>query len=188
MDTAIRWTSGPGKRFLIADVAGNRLQHCQVTFITDNSVQHKVISQQDNLANFSAFDWCRTDENLVGIGTDSAIRVIALDTEPGLRSTVNYFPHKQPRRTNSIAWNSATQIACGLERQRGEPSLHVYDPAIAGPGSEPLVRLAGGDSICSIKFGYSDPNLVIAGTPSKGLRLFDIRGKSCSSSSILKGC
>jgi len=178
MDAAIRWTSGSGKRFLIADAAANRLQHCQVTSTNENSVQHKVIAQQDNLANFSAFDWCRTDENLVGIGTDSAVRIIALDTEPGLRSTVQFFSHKQPRRTNSIAWNSAAQIACGLERQRGEPSLHVYDPSIAGPGSEPVVRLAGGDTICSIKFGPDDPNLVIAGSPSKGLRLFDIRGRS----------
>lgn len=177
MDTAIRWTSGPGKRFLLVDAAGNSLQHCQVTSVSANTIQHKVICQQDNLPNFSAFDWCRNDENLVGIGTDSAVRIVALGTEPRLQSTVQVFSHKYPRRTNSIAWNSVAQIACGLERQRNESSLHVYDPSIGGPGSEPLVKLAGGDTISSIKFGPRDPNLVIAGTPLKGLRLFDIRGR-----------
>lgn len=176
METAIRWSSTSRRGFLLADTVGNRLQHCEVTSASGTQVEHRIVAEQDTLPAFTAFDWCRTNNNLVAIGTDSSTRIIALDTPAGTPSTVQKWSNKHSRQTNSIAWNSAGQVACGLDRNRLEGGVLVYDTGNVALNSPPLVSFAHGEAVSSIKFGPDDPNLLLCGTPLKGLRLFDIRG------------
>ena len=68
MEVAVRWsphTTNDDRRFLIADVARNRLQHCRLTSVNDIGVNYDVIAKKDNIANYTAFDWYYHDESLV---------------------------------------------------------------------------------------------------------------------------
>lgn len=175
MDTAIRFSAGSDRRFLIADVIDNNLQLCQITSIRNREIKHRVLAKKEKLPSFTAFDWNQAQQNLVAIGTNTSIRVIDLDTPEGQTSTITSWSHKHARSCNSIAWNADGQVAAGMERSRTEPGFAIYDRASLLPADKPIVGFAIGETITSIKYGPSDANTVLTGTPSKGIRIFDRR-------------
>jgi len=178
MQTTIRLRRD-GSSFLVVDVIDNKLQHCKVTDVPKNAhgrITHDVLAVQDQLPNFSAYDWCRLNENLVAIGAGGAVSVIALHTEPGKPRTVRSWSHKYTRLCNSISWTSGSQLACALDRGRQEGGLVIYDLQSHSLGPDPLMTLAQGETIASTRFVPGDDNVLLAGTTSKGLRTHDLRG------------
>lgn len=175
METAIRFSTGSDRRFLVADVSNNSLQLRQITSISNREIKDRVVADKQELPSFSAFDWNQTQQNLVAIGTDTSIRIIDLDSHDQPSSTVKSWSHRQARRCNTVAWNADGQVAAGMERSRIEPGLAIYDRASLLPADKPVVGFATGETITSIKFGPNDPNTVLTGTPGKGLRIFDRR-------------
>lgn len=183
MDAAIRWSThsqhDATRRFLIADVANNRIQYGQVEDVRGTAVSSRTIFQREKLPNFTAFDWSRDDDSLVAIGTSvGECRLISID--PGRKSSdVFTLPVKFQRKCNSISFSRESLLAVGLDRIRGDSSLNIYD--LASQSLEPTRRLTGAEIITNVKFFSDQPQTLVAGSGGvtrhgQCLKLFDLRG------------
>lgn len=185
MEAAIRWSphSTPATpRFLIVDVAGNRLRLCQVVDTKNGKISYKQISQRDKLPNFTAFDWSKTDESFVAVGSASGeANLVQVDSERSSQSQFIYsFPIRNQRKCNSIAFSTNNVLATGLDRVRNDFCMNIYDLNAGSPTlqAEPYRKLASSEAVFSVKFLPSDPNLLIAGVARQCIRLYDLRGTS----------
>ncbi|KAK5245492.1 hypothetical protein LTR16_007295, partial [Cryomyces antarcticus] len=122
MEAAIRWSphsKEDQQRFLIVDVDGNRLRLCQISSIDENKITFEQIAQREKLPNFTAFDWSKTTESLVAIGSTSGeaalVRIDANEESPSL-GLLRSFPMKHQRKCNSITFSIDNLLATGLDR------------------------------------------------------------------------
>lgn len=198
MEAAIRWSphSTPDdRRFLIADVAGNRLRHCRVRSLDKKKVEYAVLAKKDKVSNFTAFDWYRNDESLVVTGDGfGATRIVRLEAEDAAPSDyISTFKIRQERKCNSVAISSQGLIATAYDKARTDPSLNLYD-INQHSGSDPVRRLANADAVANVKFFPGQPDLLLAGTvqPKQGafLRLYDLRDsiQAGSSAFVTRHC
>ncbi|KAJ9637201.1 hypothetical protein H2199_007487 [Coniosporium tulheliwenetii] len=182
MEAAVRWSphSTQGSpRFAIVDVANNRLRLCQLESSQENNtVTYKQLVQRDKLPNFTAFDWSKTHERFVGIGSASGeATLLTLDADRP-QSEFNYvFPIKQKRKCNSIAFSADNLLATGLDRVRNDFCMNIYDVNIGSLQShqEPYKKLASSEAITSIKFFTGQPNTLVAGVARQCIRVYDLR-------------
>jgi len=183
MEAAIRWSPHADKhnpRFLIIDVAGNRLRLCQVDNYDKTKVQHKQLCLRDKLPNYTAFDWSRCEPSVVGIGSASGEAVIIqMDPDKPQKDYIS-FPIRHQRKCNSIAFSIKNYVATGLDRVRNDVCLNIYD--LNSPSntstSEPYKKLASSEAISSIKFFSNQPDTLVAGVSRQCIRIYDLRGKS----------
>lgn len=194
MEAAIRFSptsTRQSRRFLLADVAGNSIQHCEISSVSRQKAEYKSLAQLDKLPNFTAFDWHRSDESTVAIGTwVGETKVFRLDpstpqAQALASADLHSFPVKLQRRCNSIAFSQKGLLAVGLDRIRGDTSLNVYDLNSVSPGTEPVRRLAGAEVMTNVKFFSTQPDLLLAGSggiarAGQNLKLYDLRGESTS--------
>lgn len=182
MESAIRWSHATDNagRFLVADIAGNRLQYCQLQDAQGSTVKHKLLLQREKLQNYTAFEWFRQNESLIAIGTSSgACRIISLDDG----SDVHEYPVKVQRKCNSVSFSANNLVAIGLDRTRGDSSLNIHDLGhqTGHKPSEPYRRLGGAEIITNVKFFADQPNTLVAGSAgvaragSQSLKIFDLR-------------
>ena len=186
MEAAVRWSniSQDSQKFLIADVAGNRLQICEIEEVVGRHVNFKTTCHRDRLPNFTAFNWCRHDESLVAIGTSLGESKL-LRIEPDRPSVdIQSFPVKLQRKANSLAFSKEGLLAVGLDRIRGDSSLNIYDlgPDSVENRSEPIRRLTGAEVITNVKFFNDQPQTLLAGSGGvarhgQNLKLYDLRGR-----------
>lgn len=182
MDAAIRWSphSTPDNpRFLVVDVAGNRLRLCQIEDFEDGKVNYRQICIRDKLPNYTAFDWSKKESSLVAIGSASGEAIIVtLDPDRPDNDYIHAFPVQQQRRCNSIAFSYKNLLAAGLERARNSVCLNIYDLNDSRMTSkdEPYRKLAASEPISSIKFFAQQQDMLVAGVSKVGLRLYDLRG------------
>ncbi|KAF2200066.1 ubiquitin-protein ligase-like protein E3 [Delitschia confertaspora ATCC 74209] len=181
MEAAIRWSphsTAQTPRFLIIDVAANRLRLCQIDSFNKNKVNYKQLCLRDKLPNFTAFDWSKKDEHIVGIGSASGEAVIVqVDAERPNADFIHSFPIKHQRKCNSIAFSSKNFIATGLDRVRNDFCLNIYDLNAQNYATspEPYKKLASSEAISSIKFFTGQPDTLIAGVSRQCIRLYDLR-------------
>jgi WD40 repeat protein len=182
MEAAIRWSphSTPSNpRFLIIDVAGNRLRLCQIDKITKTKVDYKQICLRDKLPNYTAFDWSKKDPAVVGIGSASGEAVlVTLDPDRPEIDLVHAFPIRHQRKCNSIAFSNKNLLATGLDRVRNDVCLNIYDlnDSRVTSKDEPYKKLASSEAISSIKFFSGQPDTLIAGVSRQYVRIYDLRG------------
>jgi hypothetical protein len=183
MDAAIRWSphsTQQNPRFLIIDVAGNRLRLCEIDRFDKNKVQYKQLCLRDKLPNFTAFDWSKRDAHIVGLGSASGEAVVVqVDAERPNGDFIHSFPIKHQRKCNTIAFSSKNHLATGLDRVRNDVCLNIYDlgaPNFAST-SEPYRKLASSEAISSIKFFSGQPDTLVAGVSRQCVRLYDLRGQ-----------
>src|SRR5688500_10726763 len=124
MDAAIRWSphsTQQNPRFLIIDVAANRLRLCQIDKVEENRrVTYSQLYVTVKLPHYSSFDWSKRDANVVAIGSASGEAVIVhVNADHPLHS----FPIKHQRKCNSIAFRSKNFLATGLDRVRNDVCL-----------------------------------------------------------------
>jgi len=167
---------------MIADVASNHLQFCEVSSKIGTRLQYRVTHKVSNLPNFTAFDWSRYDESIVAIGTAGGeARVIRLASQDGQSEITHVFPVKLQRKCNSIAFNGL-MLAVGLDRARNDSSLNVYDTKSQSTSSsqlEPLRRLSISEIVSNVKFFNDQADVLLAGIARQGIRMYDLRGLSC---------
>ncbi|KAF2101528.1 hypothetical protein NA57DRAFT_34974 [Rhizodiscina lignyota] len=182
MEAAIRWSPHPtalNSRFIIVDVAGNRLRLCELGASKGKAVGYKQICQRDRLPNFTAFDWSKTQDSLVAIGAASGeATLVQLDSTVTYPDSIRAFPIKHQRKCNSIAFSTNNLLATGLDRVRNDCCMNIYDLAAAiSPGrqQEPYRKLASSEAIMSIKFFAQQPDTLIAGVSRQCIRLYDLR-------------
>lgn len=184
MEAAIRWSphSTPSNpRFLIIDVAGNRLRLCQIEKFskTKAKVDYKQICLRDKLPNYTAFDWSKKDPAVVGIGSASGEAVlVTLDPDRPEIDFVHAFPIRHQRKCNSIAFSNKNLLATGLDRVRNDVCLNIYDlnDSRITSKDEPYKKLASSEAISSIKFFSGQPDTLIAGVSRQYVRIYDLRG------------
>ncbi|KAF2875502.1 ubiquitin-protein ligase-like protein E3 [Massariosphaeria phaeospora] len=186
MDAAIRWSPHSTQynpRFLIIDVASNRLRLCQLDKFDKNKVKYKQLCVRDKLPNYTAFDWSKADEHLVAIGSASGEAVIVqLDPDRPQTEWIHSFPIKHQRKCNSIAFSSKNFLATGLDRVRNDVCLNIYDvgsPTMTS-SSEPYKKLASSEAISSIKFFSGQPDTLVAGVARAYIRIYDLRDSGTS--------
>ncbi|KAF2502570.1 hypothetical protein BU16DRAFT_474872 [Lophium mytilinum] len=181
MEAAIRWSPHSTKqkpRFLIIDVAGNRLRLCQIDSFDQGKVQYKQLCQRDKLPNFTAFDWSKKDEHIVALGSASGeATVVEINADRPHSEYIHTFSIKHQRKCNSIAFSAKNCLATGLDRVRNDFCMNIYDlntPSVAAL-QEPYRKLASSEAITSIKFFTGQPDTLIAGVSRQCIRLYDLR-------------
>lgn len=188
MEAAIRWSPHATQhtpRFLVIDVAGNRLRLCQVDKFEKSKVKYKQICLRDKLPNYTAFDWSKRDETIVGIGSASGEAVILqIDPDRPQQEYMHAFPIRHQRKCNSIAFSLKNFVATGLDRVRNDVCLNIYDlnnPNLTS-SSEPYKKLASSEAISSIKFFSGQPDTLVAGVSRQCIRIYDLRGELTTAS------
>ncbi|KNG48520.1 ubiquitin-protein ligase e3 [Stemphylium lycopersici] len=184
MDAAIRWSphsTRDNPRFLIIDVAGNRLRLCQVDDFRKSKVNYKQICIRDKLPNYTAFDWSKKDPSVVAIGSTSGeATIITLDPERPDSEYIHSFSIRHQRKCNSIAFSSKNLLATGLDRVRNDVCLNIYDmnDSRVTAKDEPYKKLASSEAISSIKFFDRQPEMLVAGVSRQYVRIYDLRDSS----------
>jgi hypothetical protein len=182
MEAAIRWSphsTRDNPRFLIIDVAGNRLRLCQVDSFSKSKVNYKQICIRDKLPNYTAFDWSKRDPSIVAIGSASGeATIVTLDPDKPDTEYIHSFSIRHQRKCNSIAFSSKNLLATGLDRVRNDVCLNIYDlnDSRMTAKDEPYKKLASSEAISSIKFFNGQPDTLIAGVSRQVLRIYDLRG------------
>jgi hypothetical protein len=185
MDAAIRWSPHAtldSPQFLIVDVIGNRLRLCEIESLDSKTVRYKEISRRDKLKNYTAFDWSKTESNLVAVGQASGEAcLVRLDADKSSSDEGKWsFPIRHQRKCNSIAFSANNRLATGLEKHRTDLCMNIYDlKALAAPDSrhqEPYRKLSA-DAISSIKFFNNEPDTLVCGVTRSCIKLFDLRGQ-----------
>jgi len=184
MEAAIRWSphSTPDRqRFLLVDVASNRLRLYQTESSKSAPLKYKLVAQRDKLPNFTAFDWSKTEESLVAVGSAfGEATLIQVDADrPSHADFIRSFPIRHPRKCNSIAFSVKNALATGLDRVRNDFCMNIYDLNATATSQqlEPLQRLATSEAVYSIRFFAQQPDTLVAGVSRQYIRLFDLRGK-----------
>jgi WD40 repeat protein len=183
MEAAIRWSphsTHSNPRFLIIDVAGNRLRLCQIEAFSKNKVSYKQICIRDKLPNYTAFDWSKKNPGHVGIGSASGEAVlVTVDPEKPEVETMHTFPIRHQRKCNSIAFSNKNLLATGLDRVRNDVCLNIYDlnDSRFTSKDEPYKKLASSEAISSIKFFSGQPDTLVAGVSRQYVRIYDLRGR-----------
>lgn len=184
MEAAIRWSTHSTRadpRFIIIDVAGNRLRLCQVDEFSKSKVNYKQICIRDKLPNYTAFDWSKKDPAIVAIGSASGeATVISLDPDKPDSDYIHSFSIRHQRKCNSIAFSSKNLLAAGLDRVRNDVCLNIYDmnDSRVTARDEPYKKLASSEAISSIKFFDRQPEMLVAGVSRQYVRIYDLRGGS----------
>ncbi|KAF2261695.1 hypothetical protein CC78DRAFT_619151 [Lojkania enalia] len=186
MEAAIRWSPHSTQQrpqFLIIDVAGNRLRLCQIESIEKSKVNYKQLCLRDKLPNYTAFDWSKQDEDIVGVGSTSGEAILVrVDADHPQSGHLHAFPIKHQRKCNSIAFSAKNFLATGLDRVRNDVCLNIYDLNVSNlsSNSEPYKKLASSEAISSIKFFSSQPDTLVAGVSRQCIRIYDLRDSGTS--------
>lgn len=156
---------------------------CQIDKFEGSRVKYKQLCLRDKLPNYTAFDWSKRDEALVGIGSASGEAVIVqIDPDRPQNEYLHAFPIRHQRKCNSIAFSAKNFLATGLDRVRNDVCLNIYDlnnPNVTS-NSEPYKKLASSEAISSIKFFSNQPDTLVAGVSRQSIRIYDLRGRSGS--------
>lgn len=179
MEDTIRWSpnSYHESRFLIGDTSNTRLRYCEASAVANKTVAYHELARFERLPDFTALDWYRSNDNLIALGTTiGETNVLQLDSFAIDRVFLHQFPVKQQRECTAVAFNSRTLLATGLRKHRTDSSLNLYDLASASPGGEPFRRLANSDAVSDVTFFVDQPDTLLCGVHSKGVRLYDLRG------------
>lgn len=183
MEAAIRWSPHSTRdkpRFLIIDVASNRLRLCQIDSFSKSKVNYKQICLRDKLPNYTAFDWSKKDSGIVAIGSASGEAIlVTLDPDRPDNDYIHSFSIRHQRKCNSIAFSSTNLLATGLDRVRNDVCLNIYDlnDSRVTSKDEPYRKLASSEAISSIKFFSGQPETLVAGVSRQYVRKYDLRRK-----------
>ena len=185
MEAAIRWAPGPtpeSHRFLLVDVAGNSITLNQSRTAQNGDLISERIARYDKVPNFTAFDWSKSDTNLLALGLSSGdASLLTIDANRHTVTPSQVFPIRTQRKANSIAFNNGRLLAVGHDRVRNDHCLTVYD---VDGGKEAHSRLCTGEAVSSVRFFPHNPQEVIAAVARSTLKIYDLRGE-CHSLWIL---
>ncbi|GME55813.1 putative ubiquitin-protein ligase e3 [Neofusicoccum parvum] len=188
MEAAIRWSPHSQQQsphFIVVDVAGNRLRLCEVEHVYKSTVRWKQLAARDKLPNFTAFDWSKTHEHFVAIGSASGeASLLEIDAARPNSDLTQSFPIKHQRKCNSIAFSTSNLLATGLDRVRNDFCMNIYDLNVGSftAQQEPYKKLASSEAITSIKFFPGHPQTLVAGVSRQCIRIYDLRDSAPISS------
>ncbi|KAM0334274.1 hypothetical protein ACHAQA_001296 [Verticillium albo-atrum] len=187
----IKWSPLAGhNRFIHVN-----LQHRVVQLYEPNGVaqrgrfDYKQISKHDDFPALTTYDWSPSFPGLLAVGgQNGGVNLLRMDDNS---SDYIELGLKMTRMCQAVAFNTQGLLAVGLERVRMDQSLHIWDlnrlsmDKVAkgfakdmAPFTEPVTRLEHSASISSIKFFEDNPQTLVIGLKSQGLRVYDLRDPS----------
>ncbi|CRK17668.1 hypothetical protein BN1723_011378 [Verticillium longisporum] len=163
------------------------LQHRVVQLYEPNGVaqqgrfDYKQISKHDDFPALTTYDWSPSFPGLLAVGgQNGGVNLLRMDDNS---SDYIELGLKMTRMCQAVAFNTQGILAVGLERVRMDQSLHIWDlnrlsmDKVAkgfakdmAPFTEPVTRLEHSASISSIKFFEDNPQTLVIGLKSQGLR------------------
>lgn len=182
MEASIHWSPHRTRevgRYVIADNTKSSLTLYSADAFEEHEVRSLVIAQFNKLPNFAAFAWSPVHENLVALGlTSGNAQLIRLGDERSKSVTVATFTAKQQRKCTTVALNAQDLLAVGLEKNRSDAGLSIYDTNLGlnGESSEPVKRLCLAETVFGACFFKNQPQELVA-TTQRAIRIYDIRGR-----------
>jgi WD repeat-containing protein mio len=150
---------------------------------------HERLSKHDDFPTLTTYDWSPAMPGLLAVGTGTGIvNLLRIDDnsngfiELGLKMT---------RTCQAVAFNTQGVLAVGLDRVRMDQCLYIWDVSRlssldkSGPGfpqdmvpfNDSMHRLEPSVSVSSIKFFEDNPQTLVVGIKTQGLRIHDLRGE-----------
>lgn len=143
--------------------------------------------KHDDFPHLTTYDWSPCDPSLLAVGTATGtINLLKIDDGSNAYLELGL---KMARTCHAVAFNTTGLLAVGLDRVRMDSSLQVWDlerlsttdTAVRGFPSDALnmvesnYKLEPSVSVSSIKFFEDNPQTLVAGIKSQGLRIHDLR-------------
>ncbi|EJT81906.1 hypothetical protein GGTG_01880 [Gaeumannomyces tritici R3-111a-1] len=155
----------------------------------NGSFQYKKLSQHDDFPPLTTYDWSPSMPGLLAVGTQAGIvNLLRIDDNSNAYLELNL---KMARTCQAVAFSTQGMLAVGLDRVRSDQCLYVWDvnrlsemnsdsaskgfPSGIDPFIEPAVRREPSLSVSSVKFFEDNPNTLVVGIKTSGLRIHDIR-------------
>lgn len=156
----------------------------------NGSFQYKKLSQHDDFPPLTTYDWSPSMPGLLAVGTQAGIvNLLRIDDNSNAYLELTL---KMARTCQAVAFSTQGMLAVGLDRVRSDQCLYVWDvnrlssmnsdsaskgfPSGIDPFFEPAVRREPSLSVSSVKFFEDNPNTLVVGIKTSGLRIHDIRG------------
>lgn len=179
MEAAVRFP-GTGDRFLLVDVIDQSVTLNHIHERDRGSIRYFSVARYGRLPNFGAFDYSKTDPNIVALGLVSGSAcLINLREDDKPSETIATFKLKQQRKCNSIALSTQNQLAVALDKTRSDVCLNIFD-ANADQNQEPVRRLCPAEVVSSVRFFPSQPQELVVAAQRSCIRLYDLRGTPIS--------
>ena len=148
-------------------------------FAGDPQRLDKLSAKLDLPGGHILFDWSKTHEHYVAIGSASGeASLLEIDAGRPNSDFTQSFPIKHQRKCNSIAFSTGNLLATGLDRVRNDFCMNIYDLNLGSytAQQEPYKKLASSEAITSIKFFPGHPQTLVAGVSRQCIRIYDLRG------------
>jgi hypothetical protein len=157
----------------------------------------KKVSRHDDIPPLTTYDWSPSTPSLVAVGTSSGVvNLLRVDNDANAYMELKL---RVSRLCHAVAFNTGNLLAVGLERVRNDQCLHIWDvnrastpdpnatgfPLDVSTMLEPIHRLEPSVAVSSVKFFEDSPQTLAVGIKNQGIRIYDLRGSSCNSLSVL---
>ncbi|KAK0722884.1 hypothetical protein B0T26DRAFT_750228 [Lasiosphaeria miniovina] len=151
---------------------------------------YKKVAKHDDLPPLTTYDWSPSVLGLVAVGTSTGVvNLLRVDDSSNAYLELGL---KISRTCHAVAFNTRGQLAVALDRVRSDNCLYVWDvnrlstidsairgfPSDIESFSHPSERLEPSVSVSSVKFFEDNPNVLVAGIKSQGLRIHDLRDQA----------
>ena len=177
MESAVRWSSHGGRRFLLVDVADSSLTLNAVDVLNEQTLNYHPVAKYNKLPHFAAFAWSSVEESLVAIGHVSGnASLIRLHEDDQPSEVLTTFKIKQQRKCNSVAFNTQNWLAVAVDKTRSDVCLNIYDAGSASESQDPVRRLCAAELVSSVRFFTRQPQELVAATQRSFIRIYDLRG------------
>ncbi|OTB08394.1 hypothetical protein M426DRAFT_317016 [Hypoxylon sp. CI-4A] len=183
----IKWSPNPAyDTFLHVNLQHRVVQLYEPTGLAHpGNFEFKKSSKYDEIPPLTTYDWSPAHPGLVAIGTASGtVDLINLHSDS---SSHLELPIRITRTCQSVAFNTGTLLAVGLERVRNDQCLKIFDvnrltsldsdvswSSLEG-SINPKISLEASISISSTKFFEDSPQVLVAGIKNQGIRIYDLR-------------
>ncbi|KAL2711064.1 SEH-associated protein 4 [Kluyveromyces marxianus] len=171
------WSNVDGLDFLSVNPTRDEVSHYRVKLDVDSDESIVKLNTVKDFGNITCLDYSKTDDKMVAVGEKSGIlRLFSIsETDDEYNGFDLRVRAKQQRTINSLSVNTNGLIAMGLERNKHDASLQVWDVNYQSTESNmitPSFSYCVNESIVSLKF-VDDTSILASST--KLLKEIDLR-------------
>lgn len=171
------WPNVEGLDFLSVNPTRDEVSHYRVKLDVETDESIVKVNTVKDFGNITCLDYSNTDEGIVGVGEKSGVVRLfnILDTDDAYEPFDLRVRAKHQRTINSLSINTNGLIAMGLDRNKHDASVQVWDVNYQSTESNvitPSFSYCLNESIVSLKF-VDDTSILAAS--SKLLKEIDLR-------------
>ncbi|KAJ1335417.1 SEA/GATOR complex protein SEA4/MIOS [Microdochium nivale] len=188
----IKWSPSPDRdSFIHVNLTQRVVQLYQPTGQAHRGrFDYDKLQKHDESPPLTTYDWSPLIPDLVAVGTASGtVNLLRIDGSNGYYE----LPIRQGRMCQSVAFNTGSLLAVGLDRVRNDQCLHIWDvnrlanrkePGLptdsqgtreADRAVPPVRQIEPSVSVSSTKFFEDSPQTLVAAVKNQGIRIYDLR-------------